>query len=58
MKGYRTIIVNALALIFSLLAGYGFEVSAENQGQISTGILAIVNIALRFMTTTPAGKSE
>jgi len=57
MKGYRTIIVNVLALAFSLMAMNGFGVSAEEQGQITTGILAGVNILLRIITTTPVGKS-
>lgn len=56
MKGYRTIIVNVIALLASVLATVGYEMSPEEITVISTGILAIVNIALRFITDTPAMK--
>ena len=58
MKGYRVLIVNVVALGASLLAMNGIEVTADQQGAISTGILALVNIGLRMITTTPVGKSE
>lgn len=58
MKGYRTIIFNVLALIFSVAATAGFDIDLEAQGQITTGILALVNIWLRFKTDTPVGKAE
>ena len=58
MKGYRTVIVNVLALVFSIAATSGFDIGLEAQSQITTGILAIVNIWLRFKTDTPVGKAE
>jgi hypothetical protein len=58
MQGYKTITVNIVALIFSLLAMYGLEVPVEVQGQISTAILAILNIGLRIATTTPVGQKS
>jgi preprotein translocase subunit SecY len=58
MKGYRTLIVNVIALLASILGMYGHEVSPEDQVNISTAILAIVNIALRFYTTTAIGEKE
>lgn len=58
MKGYRTIVLNFLALIFSLAAGYGFEISAEDQGAVSTGVLALINIILRFYTDTRVFSGE
>ena len=57
MKGYRTIIVNALALIFAIATGAGFEITADVQADITTGALALANIGLRFITDTSAGKS-
>lgn len=54
MKGYRTIIVNVIALVASVLATMGYEMTPEEITVISTGILAIVNIGLRFITDTPA----
>lgn len=58
MKGYKTIIINSIALICSLLAGYGFEIAPEDQSVISTAILAIVNIFLRFKTDSPVFNRE
>lgn len=58
MKGYRTIIVNVLALIFSLALFFGLDISAESQGEITAGVLAVANIALRFITDTPVGQNN
>lgn len=58
MKGYRTIIVNVIALVASVLATMGYEMTPEEITVISTGILAIVNIGLRFITDTPALQGE
>lgn len=58
MKGYRTIIINVLALVFSILAMQGVEITPEDQATVSTGILAIINIVLRFITTTKIGEKE
>ena len=55
MKGYRTIIVNAAALIASLAAAYGFDI---DPGVLSTVALAVVNMGLRGLTTTPIGKFD
>lgn len=58
MKGWRTIIANGVALVASLLVGAGVDVPLETQGHITTGILAIVNIALRFKTDTAVGEKQ
>ena len=58
MKGYRTIIVNVIALVASVLAAAGYEMTPEEITTVSTGVLAVVNIALRFITDTPPLKSE
>lgn len=57
-KGYRTLIVNIVALLSSLLVMAGVDIPLETQSQISTGILAVVNIALRFVTDTPVGQKQ
>lgn len=57
-KGYRTLIVNIVALASSLLMMAGVDIPLETQSQISTGILAVVNIALRFVTDTPVGQKQ
>ncbi len=55
MKGYRTIIVNAAALIASLGAAYGFDI---DPGVLATAAVTVVNIGLRLITTTPVGKFD
>jgi uncharacterized membrane protein len=47
----RTIWVNVVALIASLLLTFGIELNADQQASLVTSILAVVNIALRFATT-------
>lgn len=46
----KTIWVNAIALIASLLALLGIDLTPEQQGAFVTAILAAVNIILRFFT--------
>ena len=58
MKGYKTLITNIVALLASLAVLAGVDVPLETQGQISTGVLALVNIGLRFSTDTGAGQSK
>ena len=58
LKGYRTLIINVVALIASILAMAGFDITPEAQGQITTGILAVVNIVLRFITDTKVGEPD
>lgn len=58
MKGFRTVLVNG-----ALLAGYfGNEIlqafPTETVQHIAVPVLTVANIILRFMTTTPIGKSE
>lgn len=52
----RTIWVNAVALVASLLMVFGIELTADQQASLVTSILAIVNIVLRFVTTEGIGK--
>ncbi|MDX1496953.1 MAG: hypothetical protein R3352_05310 [Salinisphaeraceae bacterium] len=53
MKGYRTLITNGLAFLFSLMAFYGLDIPAADQGVITTAVLALINIVLRLDTDTP-----
>ena len=57
MKGYKTVVIMALGLIYSLLAGTGFIIPESEQAAISTGIVSIVGIILRFVTDTKVGES-
>jgi uncharacterized membrane protein len=52
----KTIWVNVVALIASLLLTFGIELNADQQASLVTSILAIVNIALRFATTEGISK--
>lgn len=58
LKGYRTVITNILVLAFSVLAMFGLDVTAEDQGYILSGVLALANVGLRLITNTAYGTSE
>jgi len=57
VKGYKTVVIMAMGLIYSLLAGSGFIIPESEQAAISTGIVSIVGIILRFVTDTKVGES-
>lgn len=56
MKGYRTIIVMGLGLVYSVAAGLGVVIPADEQSAITTGILAAVGLVLRLMTDGKVGQ--
>jgi hypothetical protein len=57
MKGYRTIVVNVVALLaLGAAALLNIEVNAEDQGLIVGAVLVVINIGLRRITTTPMGE--
>jgi len=49
----KTVWVNLIALMAVLASFKGIEITPEEQAQILTGVLAIVNILLRFTTHEP-----
>jgi len=49
----KTVWVNVVALIAVLASFKGVEIAPEEQAQIVAGILAVVNILLRFITDEP-----
>lgn len=49
----KTFWVNLIALVAILLGTQGVAISPEEQGAMVAGILAIVNVALRLVTTKP-----
>ena len=55
MKGYRTIIVMLLGLVFSLMQAYGIGVPESDQAAITGGVIAIIGIVLRICTKGPVG---
>lgn len=48
----RTIWVNLVALVASMLMVFGVELTPDQQGALVTTILAIANIVLRFVTSS------
>lgn len=57
LKGYRTIILNGLAVIYLVLPMIGIDVPLPEQESITAGVLAIMNLGLRKVTTTPVGEA-
>lgn len=55
LKGYRTIIANVVALGVAIAASSGFVIPESEQTALVAGIVAILNIGLRFITDTPVG---
>lgn len=49
----KTFWANLIALVATLSAGYGLEITEEAQAQIATGVLAVANIFLRMITSRP-----
>ncbi len=61
MKGYRTIVVNILMAVASIVALWGIDIPPESIEAITTGgvaVFTVVNIILRGMTTTPVGEKS
>lgn len=59
LQGFRTIIFNVITAAASWIGvTYGIEISEEHQMAFCTTIIAVGNIALRLITTTPIGKKE
>jgi hypothetical protein len=60
MKGYRTLIFNILSAILGVLAATdpsGLGLTENQSGVLVTGV-AVGNILLRAITTTPIGKKD
>lgn len=59
MKGWRTIIINCVVAVGGVLAAVTWSdyVPAEYAGLVATGV-ALLNMGLRAITTTPAGKAS
>ena len=49
----KTLWVNLISIGAIIGAAYGFEIDTETQAVLATGILAVVNIILRFVTNQP-----
>jgi len=58
MKGWKTLILNLLAVLSSVLALKGIELTPEQQAELATNIIALIgvaNIIMRNFTNCPPG---
>ena len=53
LPGYKTLIANAGLLVFSVITMFGIVVPEDEKQAAITGIVAIVGIILRIVTTGP-----
>ena len=59
MKGYRTVLFNAVAAIIPVLEVSGHQLGLEGSGLAwYTVAITVINLGLRAITHTPIGKSE
>lgn len=58
MKGYKTLIVNTVAALVAVGAIFGVVIPQDDSTAVTAGVLAVINIVLRVMTSTPVGKAE
>lgn len=58
LKGYRTLTVMALGLIYAALAQWGIVVPENDQAAIATGIVSLLGFVLRFYTDTGVGSEK
>ena len=57
MKGYKTLVTNGLLAIFSAIEfGTGEVIAVDDTTAAIAGILALINIGLRFVTTSAVGE--
>lgn len=57
MKGWKTVTVNILAAVLPVLETMDMTNVLDEKGfAIYGGVLAIINLGLRMVTTTPVGK--
>lgn len=54
----KTFWVNLVALAASVGASFGFELTADMQASIVGGVMAAVNIVLRFVTKDAVGVAD
>jgi hypothetical protein len=59
LKGYKTIVINAVIAVFGVLEATDWvnTVGSDKAGMVAT-VLAVVGMVLRYFTTTPLGKKD
>mgnify|MGYP000302385422 CR=1 FL=1 len=60
MKGLRTLLINALVVVATALLTWAVGVNWADYVSPSAAVIivAVANMALRVITTTPVGKAE
>lgn len=63
MKGYKTILLNGIVMLVPLVDmlvnnGALFSALLGEHTPVALSVLGLLNIGLRWITTTPIGKSE
>lgn len=56
LQGWKTVVFNGLTFASVLLAGD--EITKFIEPSVIIELQAVINLALRFFTTTPVGKKE
>ena len=58
MKGYKTLLVNGLIVagVAVLQFVVGADLSAVMKPEVAVVVIAVANIGLRLLTSTPVGK--
>lgn len=46
----KTVWANLIGVLAAVASSFGLDIGAEEQGALSVGILAVVNIVLRLVT--------
>ena len=57
LKGYRTFLANGIIVVAAAASIFGIVIPQDDQTALIAGIIAAVNIVLRFYTTGPWGKT-
>jgi len=58
LKGWKTIIVSVLALIWAILPSLGIDLTGAETANVELGVLALAGIVLRYFTDTSIGDSS
>lgn len=59
MKGYKTLAANGLLALFAGIEfATGETLAVDDTTAIIAGVIAVINIVLRFVTSSPVGKAK
>lgn len=54
----KTIWTNVIAFAATVAGVFGLDIGPDLQAEIVTGVLAVVNVALRLITAAPVGTRD